>query len=307
VRIKHERRFGSELDCRSELLPEHVGPSTACHRNHAKQRARLTELATEAMIERNRSGVLSGQLCSIKLTLVPLHQSPRQKSLRLLGRGRSWRPFYRHSLLKERDRLRFWRYPEIHAQNFTQTLELPDRRLPVAAVELRLHEGAARLFVGPVDFEDFFPTAGGTKLCEPAQTQPLSMRLNPFGVGILWEQVCRSDLCAVGVDFQQAARPEGNELPLGSDRLFASERTAREVNGLAKICGGRLRPQFRPKSFHDLIAMEPVLRDQCKQLHQVGPASVTPGFRGNRPPFDLHPKAPQKTHCARPRHRQLGR
>jgi hypothetical protein len=111
----------------------------------------------------------------------------------------------------------------------------------------------------------------------------------------------------VRVDFQPAGWPQSDELALCRDRFPPAKRPPRVVNGLSKIRGCRLRPQLRPESFHDLLAMQPVLRLQGEQLDQVGSSPVTPGFRDHRAPIDLDPKTTQKPHDAGPRHRQFGR
>jgi hypothetical protein len=142
------------------------------------------------MVERHGTCLFGASLCRIKFALIPPHQSPRQKGLRMLGCGGRRRACYGDSLLEERDRLRLGGDTQVDAQNFAQALELTNGGLSVAAVELCSHEGTACLFVGSIDLEDVLPPAGATEVFEPARPQSFAVRLNPFAVRILRQKVC---------------------------------------------------------------------------------------------------------------------
>jgi hypothetical protein len=93
-------------------------------------------------------------------------------------------------LLEKRERLWLGSDTEVNAQNFAQLLELPDGGLAVATTQMTKHEGTACLLVGSIDLEDVLPPARRTKVLEPARSQPLSVRLDPFAIRILWQKVC---------------------------------------------------------------------------------------------------------------------
>jgi len=75
-------------------------------------------------------------LGSIEVSLIPLKEAARENRLSTLSRTGELRSFQCNRLLKESNGRRLGCHTKVDAQNFPQSLELANRRLPVAHVEV---------------------------------------------------------------------------------------------------------------------------------------------------------------------------
>jgi hypothetical protein len=83
-------------------------------------------------------------------------------------------------------------------------------------VEVRPDQGATSDFIGGIELEKLLPPPFRSKTLDPAQTQALSMGLNPIRVRLLGKQLTRG-IGLIDVDVQASARPQLDELPFDGD------------------------------------------------------------------------------------------
>lgn len=135
-------------------------------------------------------------------------------------------------------RCRLGSYSEVNPEDFPQPLELADRALTVAELEVRSHEGAAGLLIGPVELHDLLPATHRPKQLEATTPQPLAVRRGPLRIAVLGQQVAREKLqhglpagaCrALCDDFRGSSytRPRWSETNAGLSQLPVSAAFSR--------------------------------------------------------------------------------
>jgi hypothetical protein len=118
-----------------KLLTKDFWPAPASERHHPEQRACLAELAAETVLRRQVAGLVRKLERRIELALIPMQEAAREEGLRSFNRTGRLRSSYSNSLLEKRNGRRLGCHTEIDPQDFPQTLELANRRPPIAVLE----------------------------------------------------------------------------------------------------------------------------------------------------------------------------